>query len=101
MQPPNLDPSLIGHHDNKQAAAATTTTLKGFVHRLNVKPNKDFVEIRNTKILLDTSNDRDHHWVQPEKLAVAFGENKKAQMAVRAMFELVHQYGDNLREVRF
>ncbi|KAL3081918.1 hypothetical protein niasHT_037096 [Heterodera trifolii] len=41
------------------------------------------------------------HWKQwnsPEQMALAFGENKKAQMAARAMFDLVHQYGDNLRE---
>uniref|UniRef100_A0A914I2R9 GBF1-like tetratricopeptide repeats domain-containing protein n=1 Tax=Globodera rostochiensis TaxID=31243 RepID=A0A914I2R9_GLORO len=46
-------------------------------------------------------NDTARHWQQwdsPEAMAVAFGENKKAQMAARAMFELVHQYGDNLRE---
>lgn len=38
-------------------------------------------------------------WSSPESMAVAFAENKKAQMSARAMFELVHQYGDNLREV--
>ncbi|KAL3082811.1 hypothetical protein niasHS_010613 [Heterodera schachtii] len=46
-------------------------------------------------------NDTARHWKQwnsPEEMALAFGENKKAQMAARAMFDLVHQYGDNLRE---
>uniref|UniRef100_A0A1I8BH36 Uncharacterized protein n=2 Tax=Meloidogyne hapla TaxID=6305 RepID=A0A1I8BH36_MELHA len=33
-----------------------------------------------------------------ESLAINFAKNKKAQMAVRALFELVHNYGDNLRE---
>ncbi|KAK5985546.1 SEC7 domain-containing protein [Trichostrongylus colubriformis] len=36
--------------------------------------------------------------VQHERIAVAFGENRKAQMATRTMFELVHASGDILRE---
>ncbi|CAK5082234.1 unnamed protein product [Meloidogyne enterolobii] len=34
-----------------------------------------------------------------ESLSINFARNKKAQMAARALFELVHNYGDNLREV--
>lgn len=34
-----------------------------------------------------------------EQIAVAFGENTKAQMAAKAMFQLVHAHGDILREV--
>uniref|UniRef100_A0A915N1A4 GBF1-like tetratricopeptide repeats domain-containing protein n=2 Tax=Meloidogyne incognita group TaxID=654580 RepID=A0A915N1A4_MELJA len=33
-----------------------------------------------------------------ESLSINFARNKKAQMATRALFELVHNYGDNLRE---
>ncbi|KAF7635614.1 hypothetical protein Mgra_00005003 [Meloidogyne graminicola] len=33
-----------------------------------------------------------------QDMAVNFSKNKKAQMAARALFELVHNYGDNLRE---
>ncbi|KAK6013644.1 Sec7 domain protein [Ostertagia ostertagi] len=36
--------------------------------------------------------------VQHERIAVAFGENRKAQMATKTMFELVHASGDILRE---
>ncbi|ETN68200.1 hypothetical protein NECAME_15948, partial [Necator americanus] len=35
---------------------------------------------------------------QHERISVAFGENKKAQMATRTMFQLVHANGDILRE---
>ncbi|WKY01718.1 hypothetical protein Q1695_015600 [Nippostrongylus brasiliensis] len=35
---------------------------------------------------------------QHERIALAFGENKKAQMATKTMFELVHASGDILRE---
>lgn len=34
-----------------------------------------------------------------EQVAIAFGENAKAQMAAKAMFQLVHAHGDILREV--
>lgn len=37
----------------------------------------------------------------PEMIAIAFAENKKAQMASKAMFQLVHTHGDILREVIF
>uniref|UniRef100_A0A8R1Y720 SEC7 domain-containing protein n=1 Tax=Onchocerca volvulus TaxID=6282 RepID=A0A8R1Y720_ONCVO len=33
-----------------------------------------------------------------EQIAIAFGENGKAQMAARVMFQLVHAHGDILRE---
>ncbi|VDN33053.1 unnamed protein product [Gongylonema pulchrum] len=33
-----------------------------------------------------------------EQIAIAFGENTKAQMAAKAMFQLVHAHGDILRE---
>ncbi|XGW13828.1 hypothetical protein V3C99_000264 [Haemonchus contortus] len=36
--------------------------------------------------------------VQHERIAVSFGENRKAQMATKTMFELVHASGDILRE---
>lgn len=36
-----------------------------------------------------------------EQVAIAFGENIKAQMAAKAMFQLVHTHGDILREVSF
>ncbi|VDK26324.1 unnamed protein product [Anisakis simplex] len=35
-----------------------------------------------------------------EQVSIAFGENNKAQMAAKAMFQLVHTHGDILREVR-
>ncbi|KIH67943.1 Sec7 domain protein [Ancylostoma duodenale] len=35
---------------------------------------------------------------QHERISVAFGENRKAQMATRTMFQLVHANGDILRE---
>lgn len=34
----------------------------------------------------------------PEQLGVEFGENTKAQLAAKAMFQLVHSHGDILRE---
>uniref|UniRef100_A0A0N5A190 SEC7 domain-containing protein n=1 Tax=Parastrongyloides trichosuri TaxID=131310 RepID=A0A0N5A190_PARTI len=34
----------------------------------------------------------------PENVAVSFGENKKAQLAAKTMFQLVHTHGDILRE---
>ncbi|KAJ1370138.1 G-box binding factor [Parelaphostrongylus tenuis] len=36
--------------------------------------------------------------VQHERIALAFGENRKAQMATKTMFQLVHANGDILRE---
>uniref|UniRef100_A0A158P6M8 SEC7 domain-containing protein n=1 Tax=Angiostrongylus cantonensis TaxID=6313 RepID=A0A158P6M8_ANGCA len=36
--------------------------------------------------------------VQHEQIALAFGENRKAQMATKTMFQLVHANGDILRE---
>jgi hypothetical protein len=35
----------------------------------------------------------------PEMIAISFAEDRKAQSAARALFELVHAHGDNLREV--
>lgn len=35
----------------------------------------------------------------PEATAILFGENHKAQEALRVLFELVHKNGDILREV--
>ncbi len=34
----------------------------------------------------------------PEHLPISFGENQKAHMAAKAMFQLVHNHGDILRE---
>lgn len=36
-----------------------------------------------------------------EQAAVGFAENPKAQMAAKAMFQLVHSHGDILREVSY
>lgn len=34
----------------------------------------------------------------PDQLGIAFGENTKAQLATKAMFQLIHHHGDILRE---
>lgn len=36
-----------------------------------------------------------------ETMALMFAEDKKAQMALKTLFYLVHKHGDNLREVYF
>lgn len=51
------------------------------------------LEIRQGGVLNENSNQ------SAEQIAIAFGENAKAQMAARAMFQLVHAHGDILREV--
>lgn len=33
----------------------------------------------------------------PDELVYAFGENQKAQMATKLMFDLIHKHGDHLR----
>nr|CDP93601.1 BMA-GBF-1, isoform g [Brugia malayi] len=50
------------------------------------------LEIRQHGVLIENSNQ------SAEQIAIAFGENTKAQMAARAMFQLVHAHGDILRE---
>lgn len=53
----------------------------------------------------DPQGDQQRQAVKPagyesaEGLATAFGENIKAQMAAKTMFNLIHKHGDNLREV--
>lgn len=34
-------------------------------------------------------------------MTIMFAEDKKAQMAAKTLFHLVHKHGDNLREVSF
>uniref|UniRef100_A0AAF5PR72 SEC7 domain-containing protein n=1 Tax=Wuchereria bancrofti TaxID=6293 RepID=A0AAF5PR72_WUCBA len=50
------------------------------------------LEIQQHGVLIENSNQ------SAEQIAIAFGENTKAQMAARAMFQLVHAHGDILRE---
>lgn len=38
------------------------------------------------------------HSHTPEAVALAFGENKKAQLATKTLFQLAHTNGDILRE---
>ncbi|VDP15311.1 unnamed protein product [Onchocerca flexuosa] len=50
------------------------------------------LEIQQNGILNENFNQ------SAEQIAIAFGENGKAQMAARVMFQLVHAHGDILRE---
>ncbi|EFO21246.1 Sec7 domain-containing protein [Loa loa] len=50
------------------------------------------LDIQQQGVLIENSNQ------SAEQIAIAFGENAKAQMAARAMFQLVHAHGDILRE---
>ncbi|KAM3724305.1 Golgi-specific brefeldin A-resistance guanine nucleotide exchange factor [Dirofilaria immitis] len=50
------------------------------------------LEIRQNRILNENFNQ------SAEQIAISFGENAKAQMAAKAMFQLVHAHGDILRE---
>uniref|UniRef100_A0A915DUN0 SEC7 domain-containing protein n=1 Tax=Ditylenchus dipsaci TaxID=166011 RepID=A0A915DUN0_9BILA len=41
---------------------------------------------------------KNHNLYSPEMMTITFAEDKKAQMAAKTMFHLVHTHGDNLRE---
>nr|CAD2195495.1 unnamed protein product [Meloidogyne enterolobii] len=54
--------------------------------------------LRATSAPISTLNLNSFSDSTSESLSINFARNKKAQMAARALFELVHNYGDNLRE---